>query len=79
MYSYANKIISEKKYPKPVAGKYYTAENGINLFRISILAYGYDKTQLIVQANTILQSRNLDQNNHPVVFQDDRIWLPPEI
>lgn len=79
VFKQANLIRPVKVYPNPKSGTYYTAASGSDLYSVSIIAYGYDKTSLIISANTILQSRPLDQGTSlPIIYQDDNIWLPRE-
>jgi len=74
-----NIIKSQKTYAAPKPGSYYTVEKNMTLKKVSLRAYGYNKSELLVRANTILQKRPVDSDNNPLVYQDDIIWLPPEI
>ena len=80
VFNQANSIRPAKIYPDPRAGSYYTVAVDADLFSVSIKAYGYDKTNLIIRSNTILQNRPLDPStNLPLIYQDDNIWLPKEL
>lgn len=63
--------------PNPVPGQYYIAGRTDSIRGISWKAYGYDRSDLIVDANNdLLSTRGKSLEGLPIIYTGDRLWIP---
>lgn len=73
-----SEILKSKEYPNPVQSSFYKVGPGMDLKKVSIMAYGYSNIDYIVRANTLLQNRAIGPDGYPAIYKDENIWIPIE-